>query len=278
MSRRQVWLNGRLVDADRAMVNVADRGFLSGDGVFEAIKVVDGRPFAVTRHLERLRKSAEVAGLAGPDPREIRRAIDETVAVNSTEHRGSARVRVTVTAGAGAGIHRVEGNLTLLVTVEPLFAMAAGTSRVLRSPWPRNERSALAGAKTTSYAENAVILAHARRHGYDEALMADTVGRLSEGTTCNVLVVHDGLLVTPTLATGCLAGVTRDLAIEWGIVRELDVPFTVLDSTPEVLLTSTSRDLQPVSLMGERELDAPGPIGLAAMNEFARRAALNCDP
>ncbi len=273
-----MWLNGRLVDADRAMVNVADRGFLSGDGVFEAIKVVDGRPFAVTRHLERLRKSAEVAGLAGPDPREIRRAIDETVAVNSTEHRGSARVRVTVTAGAGAGIHRVEGNLTLLVTVEPLFAMAAGTSRVLRSPWPRNERSALAGAKTTSYAENAVILAHARRHGYDEALMADTVGRLSEGTTCNVLVVHDGLLVTPTLATGCLAGVTRDLAIEWGIVRELDVPFTVLDSTPEVLLTSTSRDLQPVSLMGERELDAPGPIGLAAMNEFARRAALNCDP
>lgn len=273
-----VWLNGRLLDADRAMVSVADRGFLSGDGVFEAIKVVGGRPFAVTRHLDRLRKSAAAVGLPEPDPGEIRLAINETVAANSADHRGSARVRVTLTAGPGRGIHRVEGNSTLLVTVEPLPTMAAGASRVVRSPWPRNERSVLAGAKTTSYAENAAILAHARRLGFDEALLADTMGRLSEGTTCNVLVVHDGSLVTPTLATGCLAGVTRDLAVEWGIVRELDVPFTVLDTAPEVLLTSTSRDLQPVSLVGERRLEAPGPIGLAAMTEFARRAALDCDP
>ncbi|MDP3972388.1 MAG: aminotransferase class IV, partial [Candidatus Nanopelagicales bacterium] len=191
MGQRWVWLNGTLTDANRAMVNVADRGFLAGDGVFEAIKVVEGKAFAVTRHLARLRRSTEVTGLPTPDEAEIRNAIAETVAANTAEHGGSARVRVTLTAGVGSGIHRIAGNSTLLVTVEPLPPMAAA-AKVGRSPWPRNDRSATAGAKTTSYAENAVILAHARRSGFDEAILSDTRGRLSEGTTCNVLVAHEG--------------------------------------------------------------------------------------
>lgn len=146
------------------------------------------------------------------------------------------------------------------------------------APWPRNERAATAGAKTTSYAENGAILAAARQLGFDEALLADTQGRLSEGTTCNVIVESDGQLVTPSLATGCLGGVTRDLALEWGIVREADVAIAHLDVTREVLLTSTTRDLQPVHRLDDRTLPAPGPLGREAAAEFARRAAQGNDP
>ena len=82
-------------------------------------------------------------------------------------------------------------------------------------PWVRNERSAVAGVKTTSYAENVVALAHAHARGASEALFLNTQGRVCEGTGSNVFAVVDGAILTPPLSSGCLAGVTRDLVIEW---------------------------------------------------------------
>lgn len=277
MSEHSVWINGGLVAFDAAVISVADRGFLSGDGVFEAIKAQHGRPFALRRHLDRLERSAAVIGLPVPDRGTQLAAVADVLAANRDRCGAAARVRITLTAGIGQGVHRVEGESTLVVTADPLGRLPV-ISSVMISPWPRNERSATAGAKTTSYAENAAILTHARRLGFDEAILADTQGRLCEGTTCNVVVALAGELVTPSLATGCLSGVTRDLALEWGIVREADVGIDVLDETAEVLLTSTTRDLQPVHRVGARSIAAPGPLGAAAMAEFARRATETNDP
>jgi branched-chain amino acid aminotransferase len=86
---------------------------------------------------------------------------------------------------------------------------------VITVPWTRNERSAIAGVKTTSYAENVVALARAAESGATEALFADTRGRLSEGTGSNVFVVVGGRILTPALTAGCLAGITRALVLEW---------------------------------------------------------------
>ena len=95
-------------------------------------------------------------------------------------------------------------------------------------PWPRNERGALAGLKTTSYAENVVALAHAAERGATEAVFANLPGHLCEGTGSNVFYVVDGELRTPTLASGCLAGITRALLLEWYGGREVDEPVEVL--------------------------------------------------
>jgi branched-chain amino acid aminotransferase len=145
-------------------------------------------------------------------------------------------------------------------------------------PWPRNERSAVAGLKTTSYAENVRALAHATTRGCTEALFATTTGLLCEGTGSNVFVVHDGRLLTPTLATGCLAGVTRALVLETTDAVEADVPIAALAEVTEAFLTSTGRDVQPIAHVDGRALGAPGPQSRAAADAFAALVAGTPDP
>ena len=145
-------------------------------------------------------------------------------------------------------------------------------------PWTRNERSAVAGLKTTSYAENVVALARAKEQGASEALFANTGGRLCEGTGCNVFVVLDGIVLTPPLACGCLAGITRGLVLEWCGPEETDLPLDVLERADEVFLTSTTRDVQAVHAVDERQLAAPGPVTARIAGEFARRAAADQEP
>lgn len=145
-------------------------------------------------------------------------------------------------------------------------------------PWVRNERSAVAGLKTTSYAENVVALARAHGEGASEALFANTVGRLCEGTGSNVFVVLDGELYTPPLVSGCLAGITRALAVEWTGAKEADLPFDALERAEEVFLTSTLRDVQAVHRVDGRTLAAPGPVTGKAMRIFEERAASDIDP
>ncbi|WP_176735779.1 aminotransferase class IV, partial [Actinacidiphila rubida] len=138
---------------------------------------------------------------------------------------------------------------------------------------------ALAGLKTTSYGENVVALARAHEHGASEALLANTVGRLCEGTGSNVFVVLGGRLLTPPLESGCLAGITRALVADWAGAEEADLPFDVLAEADEVFLTSSLRDVQAVHRVDDRELPgAPGPVTAKAMRVFAERAAEQVDP
>ena len=150
---------------------------------------------------------------------------------------------------------------------------AAPTARVAVVPWPRNERGALAGLKTTSYAENVIALAEAKRRGATEAVFANLAGHLCEGTGTNVFYVVDGELRTPTLASGCLAGVTRGLILEWVGGREVDEPIEVLEQASEIFLASTTRDVQGVARWDDRELEAPGPVTTEALADLAQPRA-----
>jgi branched-chain amino acid aminotransferase len=272
----KVWLGSELVDEDDAQLSVRDHGLTVGDGVFETIKVVDGVPFALTRHLARLRSSGGRLGLAVPPDHQLRDAVDAILTANKDGDVG--RLRITVTGGDGPpGTERGSNGPTLLVVTGPLRRWSE--SAVLTVvPWTRNERSAVAGAKTTSYAENVVALAHARSRGADEALFVDTRGHLCEGTGSNVFVVVNRVLRTPALSTGCLAGVTRALVVEWFGAEELELSASVLADAEEVFLTSTTRDIQPVRAVDQREYAAPGPMTAEIAAEFARRAATTADP
>ncbi|MFF3732211.1 aminotransferase class IV [Streptomyces sp. NPDC002476] len=272
----RMWVDGALKDADEARVSVLDHGLTVGDGVFETVRAVDGRPFALTRHLDRLARSARGLGLAEPDLDEVRRAC---AAVLDANPMPLGRLRITYTGGVSPlGSDRGDAGPGLFVALGEATRRPHSTA-VITVPWTRNERGALVGLKTTSYAENVVALARAHEHGASEALFANTVGRLCEGTGSNVFVVLDGQLHTPPVASGCLAGITRALAVEWTGAHETDLPFDVLERAEEVFLTSTLRDVQAVHRVDGRELPgAPGPVTAKAMRIFDEQAGSDLDP
>lgn len=271
-----IWVNGALLDGPTtAAVSPLDHGMTTGDGVFETLKIVDGQPFAVTKHLERLSRSAKGLGLAEPDHEFIRTGIDAVV--NATR-LPFGRLRITYTAGPSPlSSDRGGASPTVVVASQPIEPPAV-TAAIVTVPWVRNERGVLAGLKTTSYAENVVALAAAREHGASEAIFANTVGNLCEGTGSNIFCVYDGELVTPTIDSGALAGVTRGLVLAWFGGVERDVPLDRLAEADEVFLTSTTRDVQPVHRVDERELSAPGEVTAAVAKTFAERAGEDLDP
>ncbi|MEU2543240.1 aminotransferase class IV [Streptomyces iakyrus] len=272
----KIWLDGGLQDTESARVSVFDHGLTVGDGIFETVKAVHGRPFALTRHLDRLTRSARGLGLPDPDHDEVRRACAAVLEANPVP---LGRLRITYTGGHGPlGSDRGEQGPTLVVALGE-SARRPDSTAVITVPWTRNERGALTGLKTTSYAENVVALARAREQGATEALFGNTVGQLCEGTGSNVFVVLDGEIHTPPLASGCLAGITRALAAEWTGARETDLPLDVLERADEVFLTSTLRDVQAVHRVDGRELPgAPGPVTAKAMRIFEERAGHDLDP
>ncbi|WP_326751737.1 aminodeoxychorismate lyase [Streptomyces sp. NBC_01635] len=272
----KIWLDGGLQDIESARVSVFDHGLTVGDGIFETVKTVNGRPFALTRHLDRLARSARGLGLPEPDLDEVRRACAAVIEANPMP---LGRLRITFTGGHGPlGSDRGEHGPTLVVALGDTTRRPDSTA-VITVPWTRNERGALTGLKTTSYAENVVALARAREQGASEALFGNTVGRLCEGTGSNVFVVLDGEIHTPPVASGCLAGITRALAVEWTGAAETDLPMDVLQRADEVFLTSTLRDVQAVRRVDDRELPgAPGPVTAKAMRIFDERAAADLDP
>lgn len=276
----RAWVNGRVLDSPRDLaVSVLDHGIVVGDGVFETVAVSHGQPFALTRHLDRLVRSAEGLGIGAPDIAAIREGVRATI---EGQNLPFGRVRITVTSGEGPlGSPRGEGPQTMIVVTEPAERPGA-IARLVTVPWVRNERGALAGLKTTSYAENALMVEYARSRGASEAVMANTRGQLCEGTGSNVMYALDGQLVTPTLDSGCLAGVTRALALEWLSddldVVERDAPLEVLQDADEVILLGTTRDVQAISRVDDRELPAPGPLTRRAQEIWAREAAKNVDP
>jgi branched-chain amino acid aminotransferase len=277
----RAWVNGTVLDdAYDRVLSVFDHGFTVGDGVFETVKVADGRPFALRRHLERLARSAEGLGLAAPDDGRVREAV---AAVLDGPPYALGRLRITVTGGTSPpGSERGTEGPTLVVVAGPMDVRPELTA-VVTVPWRRNDVGATAGLKTTSYAENVIALARAHERGATEAIFANTSGRLCEGTGSNVFYVRDGRLHTPTLRSGCLAGVTRALVVEWcadlaGGVVEVDEPIEVLETADEIFLASTTRDVQAVHRCDDRELSAPGPLTAAAQALWAKRAAEDLDP
>lgn len=154
------WVNGTLVDSTDPAISVLDHGLTTGDGVFETMKATDGRAFAVTRHLDRLTRSARGLGLPDPDHDLVREACAQVLAANPAP---LGRLRVTYTGGnAPLGSERGTTGPTLVVALGAINRRPDETAAAV-VPWRRNEHSAVAGLKTTSYAENVVALAAAHR-------------------------------------------------------------------------------------------------------------------
>lgn len=275
-STDKVWINGQVLATDEARISPFDHGMTVGDGVFETLKIVGTVPFAMSRHLRRLERSATALGLEVPDADLVRRAAAEVIEANGVD---DGRLRITLTGGPGPmGSNRGAEGTTLLLTVSELAPTEHGTD-VITVEWPRNERGALTGLKTTSYAENVMALARAAAADASEAIFANTAGNLCEGTGTNIFVGIEGRLVTPPLSAGPLAGITRELVLEVTDAVEEDLPLDIIFDADEAFLTSSTRDVQAIaSVDGIGLRECPGPLTEAAAAALAELMRSDLDP
>ena len=228
-----VWVNGAFIDAPETTLAVTalDDGVLVGLGVFETLSIRGSLAFARRRHLQRLHRSADIVGIT-VDASVVDRGVD---AVLSRWGARTGRLRITVTAGGA-----------VIVSAGDVGATAA-TATVVVAPWPRNERSPLVAAKTTSYADNMLAFAYARDRGATEALFLNTRQEVCEGSRTNIFAVCGGRLVTPPQSAGCLPGVTRALILEYGDAVEDTLDLAQLEAASEAFLTSALRGAQPIT-------------------------------
>ncbi|HET9075257.1 MAG TPA: aminotransferase class IV [Solirubrobacteraceae bacterium] len=245
-------LDGVIAPATETVIPVTDEGLIRGDGVFEVIRVYDGRPFKLEAHLDRLERSGH----------NLRLPVDR-VAVSADVSRLLAQ------AGGGPDHEAVRIMLTRggrrIIMTEPLHVMApvARLGTVTYSP-----TRVLDGIKSLSYAANMLMSRLAREQGYDEALAVTPHGRVLEAPTSSIFWIADGALCTPPLEDHILASITRALVIDvvaqsglaGGAVRERSVTLRELLEADEVFLASTMREVQPVGAVDDTEFPAPGPL------------------
>lgn len=278
-----VWVDGALVDEHEARISPFDHGLLTGDGIFETLRVYGGEPYCWTRHYERLARSASGMGLAIPPSAGLRRAALDVIEANRFT---DARLRITLTGGPSPlGSERGRVTPTLILAASELPPPGpAPPIEVITVPWPRNERGALAGLKTISYGENVRALAVAKEAGAGEAIFPNTRGELCEGTGTNVFVVTGGVLRTPPEESGCLLGVTRALILELAgrlaiQAEEVTLPMTAVATADEAFISSSTRELQPISAVdGNRLPVAPGPVTTLLADAFRRMVAEDLNP
>lgn len=257
-----VWLNGELISEDDAFVPALDRGVLWGYGLFETMRVYEGRVWALGDHLERLRRGGEVIGVHVPAEDEVEAALVDVLRANELTDAG---VRITVTAGAGPPDPHAE------VTAPPNVLVTAWLLGDYRDLYERGATLVtlpgggrpLAGVKTTSYAASVAGRVVARRSGADDALFCGEDGRVLEATGSNLFAVRGDRLVTPPLTDPLLPGVTRrhvlDVAANAGLQpSEEGLTLDDLYAADEVVLTSSLREVYPARSINGRDL-ARGP-------------------
>jgi len=256
-----IWCNGQWLEEGNFPSSVMDRGFTLGLGLFETLLALDGRPVFLARHLTRLSASCERLGW------QVSFADFQAIATRLLElndlTKSRARLRIAVTAGSGPlGDIRQGTDAQLWMTAHPLTDLPAPLTAIL-CPWPRNERSPLAGLKCASYAENLFALDHARRLGFGESIFLNTTGHLCEAATANIFLVKNGILLTPSLASGCLPGIAREIVLEIATCgkitnQECDLTLKDLENADEVFLTSSLRGIQRVTKIGDQAYLAEG--------------------
>ena len=262
-----VYLNGALVLRSEARISPLDRGFLYGYGLFETVRSYGGCVFRLDRHMARLMHSAEELGLASQlDAVELEQAVYGTLEANKLM---DARIRLTVAAGEGERelAPPTSGKITIMVAAEKLTLPSHIYQQGIRAAivsTRRNSQSPLPAIKSLNYLEGLIARAEAAALGADEAIMLNDRGYVSECSSSNIFLVVTGKLLTPSLESGILPGVTREvvleLAHELGIEAvEGEIPPSDLLRTDEVFITTSVREAVPVVMVDGRAVGSGKP-------------------
>ena len=267
------YLNGNYLPLAEAKISVLDRGFIFGDGIYEVIPVFSGRVLRLAQHLARLERSLAAIGIASPLSRAHWAEIIERLIA---AHTGAdATVYVQLTRGVAPRNHLPPAGLapTVFAMVNALTPVdqAATVTAITREDfrWDRCD------IKSVSLLANVLLRQEAAAAGAAEAILVRE-GLVTEGAASNVFVVSGGHIRTPPLSVHLLPGVTRDLLVELlagsaDAVREADITAAELQAVDEIWLTSSGRELAPVSHLDGHPVGTacPGPVYLRVVRRYA---------
>lgn len=245
------WVAGRLMPLDKASVPLVDPGFLLGDGVFESLRARRGRIFEWPRHRARMEHGLAVLGIEPEVLDGVEDAL-EALADAAAPAFDEQYLRLQVVREAGPA-DPAGGWVTALVRPLPEYP-AHWHERGVRlgaAEWKTDPDSPLAGVKSLSYLSQVLARRRAQARGFDDALVLNTEERVCESAHGNVIARLGRTLYAPGREEGALAGVTRDLLLEWAEVNgyevEIRLPWDVLDGMEEVVLVSTLAGVVPVT-------------------------------
>lgn len=281
ISAEWIWRNGSLVPWEDAKVHVLTHGLLYGTSVFEGIKCYETafgpRVFRLRDHMDRLMRSARIYLM-----RPTYTAEDlclATLATINANGLGGCYIRPAIFAGAGdIGVLPADAPIETVISAfswHPYLHDSGSGIRVLLSSVRRiHIASTPPEAKASGHYLNSLLAKHeAVSAGYDEAVMANDLGHFVEGSAQNLFVVRDGVLITPPISDGALAGLTRDSVLALARILAQPVEFRpILRSdlilADEVFLTGTATEIAAVGEVSGRRLDAPGPITTSIRTAF----------
>ncbi|MDP9322142.1 MAG: aminotransferase class IV [Acidobacteriota bacterium] len=283
--RGAVYVNGTIARAEDASIPVYDHGFLYGEGVYETLRTYNRVPFLYDRHLRRLRASAGYLQLDVPFSDEsLATWIGDTmVAAGDMEE---AYIRVLLTRGVGELTYDIAATPvpSLVIVVKPLEEPPARVFtdgiKVALVPILRNHPGSVNPIiKSNNLLNNALAMQEAYRRGADEGLMCNYRGELSECSQANFFIVREGVALTPETDAGLLEGLTRSFLFEVGQdvgiqVRSQTLFPKDLEDADEAFITSTTRELSPVTRIDDRVIGngKPGPVTLKLLEGYRKRA------
>ncbi len=280
--QQKIWMDGQIVDKSDAKVSVYDHGLLYGDGVFEGIRIYNGRVFECEHHINRLYLSARAIRLEIPFARdEIRDAIEQTVKANGFT---DCYIRLVVTRGVGTlGIDpkRCSRPCVFIIadTIQlyPKEMYAKGIAIVTSSILRTHPNALSPRVKSLNYLNNILAKIEANDAGVSEAVMLNQHGSVAECTADNIFIAVRGEILTPTATDGILEGVTRNVMLK--LCKKLSVPAherTIqrhdLYTADECFLTGTGAEVMPVVKIDGRTIGDGhvGPITRKLIEAFQK--------
>lgn len=281
----KIWMNGTLVDWDKAQVHVLTHTLHYGTGVFEGIRAYetsDGPAvFRLTEHIERLFRSAKILGM------EIPYTVDEIIQATKDTVRSTGLpgcyVRPIAYYGYGEmGLNTLPCTVDVAIACWPWGAYLGEEAltkgvRMKISSWKRLDHNMLPPAAKTvaNYANSSLAKVEALRAGYDEAILLNNEGLVSECTGENLFVVRGGRVITPPLAAGALEGITQ-----WSVIKILeDMGYEVekgniarsdLYIAEEIFCVGTAAEVSAINSVDDRDVPCPGPITLKVAETYGK--------
>jgi branched-chain amino acid aminotransferase len=285
-------VNGQISDAEHASISVFDHGFLYGEGVYETLRTYNGEPFLFDRHLTRLRQSAAMIMLDVPftDAEFLQRSAETMAAAGLGRGHGGpaeeAYIRILLTRGIGELTYDPSATPTpsLVIIVKPLPVPAAkdfenGVKVCMVDIIRNHPRSVNPLIKSNNLLNNALGMQQALARGGAEGVFRNYRGELSECSQSNLFIVKNGVVTTPALDAGLLAGITRAFVFEIGAAHGVTVEEAVLKDddlfdADEAFFTSTTKELMPIVQVDDRTIGSgtPGPVTKKLLADFRRRA------
>ncbi len=263
MKRMKIWINSKLVDIEKVKLSVFDRGFLYGDGVFETMRCYGGKVFGLDEHMNRLFRSLDIMRINLPyNKKDLEKAIYKTLRTNKLK---DAYIRLTITRGEGifslSHDGRFKPNVFILVKDfkgYPNRIYERGISVVIAKT-RQNEYSPVSKIKSLNFLNYIIARLEAEESGAREAILMNTRGYIAEASSSNIFLVKRSRIITPSLDSGILSGITRAFIIKIAmqqkiIVKEKLVKYRELLDTDEIFLTNSIAEVLPVTRIGTKKV------------------------